>query len=93
VRQRGNVRIGWVLSDWDAESQAEAIALAPEFLFCNERRLPPPPAELWAGVWRYVIYEIVDKDRALALQARGVDMIETMAVGELRAALDGEQPS
>ena len=36
---------------------------------------------------RLVVYEVADPTAALALAARGADMIETFAVGEMTAAL------
>ncbi|MDE2089911.1 MAG: glycerophosphodiester phosphodiesterase [Gammaproteobacteria bacterium] len=80
ARRRGAGDVGWVLRDWNAASRAAAEALAPEYLFCNHTRLPPPPLPLWKGPWRWALYEITDPELALALAARGADLIETMDI-------------
>ena len=80
ARARRASAIGWVLTRYDAEAEATAAALAPDFLICNYTKLPPDGA-LWAGPWRWLFYEVVDPELALTLAARGADMIETMAIG------------
>jgi glycerophosphoryl diester phosphodiesterase len=87
ARALGAERIGWVLERYDAEAEAEARRLGPEFLFCNHLKLPAAPACPWSGSWNWVSYEITDPALAMALFARGVHYVETMAVAELRSAL------
>ena len=66
---------------------AKAAELAPRWLFCDHRHLPPGNEPLPRGSWRWAVYEVVDADHARALLDRGVDLVETMAFGELRDAL------
>jgi glycerophosphoryl diester phosphodiesterase len=84
--------IGWVLTRYDAASAARARALAPDYLFCNWQKLPTREA-LWPGPWRWCSYEVREVGRARSLLARGVDLIETMAVRKLRDALGGGAPA
>lgn len=70
-------RIGWVLGAWDPATHGAAVALAPDYLFCNHRRLPRS-GPLWSGPWRWAAYEITTPRLALALARRGVDLVETM---------------
>ena len=77
-------RVGLVLKEWSEEAHRTLERLQPDFVFCNLKRLPDE-AELWLGSWRWVVYEVVDPDLALRLAARGVDLIETMAIGEMLA--------
>jgi glycerophosphoryl diester phosphodiesterase len=86
ARQIGGVPIGWVLSDYGAHSRLKYEALQPEFLFCNHEALPETGA-LWRGPWHWAIYEIESLPQALALAARGVDYIETMAVKSMSEAM------
>jgi glycerophosphoryl diester phosphodiesterase len=79
------MRIGWVVAVWDDAHRQRARALAPDVLFINHARLPPVPAPLWPGPWQWAAYEITGADQALALAARGIAFIETMAIGELLA--------
>ncbi len=79
------MRIGWVATDWNDDCARRARALVPDFLFVNHKRLPIAPQRLWSGQWQWAVYEIVDPTQALALAARGIAFVETMAVGELLA--------
>ena len=81
-------RVGAVIEHWRERKQKALQALAPEFLFCDVNGLP------WWGKLRFpgakvVIYEVDDAEVARKLTARGADLIETFAIGELRTALGG----
>jgi glycerophosphoryl diester phosphodiesterase len=78
-----DLSIAWVLKTWDTDSLARAATLAPEFLFCNYRKLPADPLLLPRGKWQWVLYEVGDVELALALHERGVNYIESMNAGEL----------
>jgi glycerophosphoryl diester phosphodiesterase len=84
ARTDAGMRIGLVLRQWSAAARQMLSDLEPEFVFCNVERLPPA-ADLWRGPWRWVVYEIVEPTVALALAARGVELVETMAIGEMLA--------
>ena len=86
--KRAGWRVGTVIEHWRERKQKALQRLAPEFLFCDVNGLP------WWGKLRFpgakvVIYEVDDAETARKLAARGADLIETFAVGELRVALDG----
>ena len=86
LRMMTGARIGWVLTSYDEAARAQAASLAPEFLFANLERLPPPPEPLWAGPWQWAIYEVRDLGTARDCQERGARFVETMAVRDLMAA-------
>ena len=86
-RASGAQALAWVLSHYDDESLERARALAPEYLFCNHRKLPDNDRPLPTDGWHWVIYEVTTPELARSLAARGVGMVETMAAGELLAAL------
>jgi glycerophosphoryl diester phosphodiesterase len=86
--QASSARAGWVIERYDEPSRAVAARLSPEFLFCNHEKFAAAPARPWSGPWEWVAYEVTDAGLALALAARGVRYVESMAVGELLAALD-----
>ena len=69
ARRLGAPATAWVLNYYDDDS----------------RKLPAGPTPLWDGPWRWGSYEITDVDHALALAARGVRVIESMAAGDLAA--------
>lgn len=84
--KRAGWRVGAVIEHWRERKQKALQALAPEFLFCDVNGLP------WWGKLRFpgakvAIYEVEDAGLARKLTARGVDLIETFAIGELRTAL------
>ncbi len=82
----GADRLGWIVRGFDAAVDAHARALPADWLFCNHERLPPGP--LAHGPWQWVLYEVADAALARALMARGARWLETMAIAELRSALD-----
>lgn len=87
ARSLAPVAVGWVLPDWGNAEWDRAEVVEPDYLFCDLHRLPPPPAPLWPGRWRWAVYEVNDVDTARRLEARGVEMIETEAVETLVAGL------
>lgn len=93
ARLAAPLRIGWVAAEWNEEYARRARALAPDFLFTNHTRLPPEPQALWPGPWQWAVYEVTDPVQALALAARGIAFVESMAVGELLADARFEESS
>jgi len=83
ARKSGTDHIGWIIKSYDEKSYGIAESLLPDYLFCNYIKLPPPPTPLWAGSWHWATYEITDPTLALALADRGVELIETMEIGEM----------
>ncbi len=86
ARDVAHVPIGWVFEGNSTRQLATLEALQPEFAFCDHRRLPAA-TPLPAGPWTWAVYEVTDAHLALALHARGVAMIESMAPRTLLAAL------
>ena len=86
AREVARLPIGWVLEGNSARHLATLVELQPEFAFCDHRRLPAAGA-LPAGPWTWAVYEVTDAELALAIHARGVAMVESMAPRSLLAAL------
>lgn len=82
ARAMQQVRVGWVMRQWDAATRSTATALAPNYLFCNYKKIPADDG-LWIGPWQWALYEVTNPEIALQLAARGADLIETMAIGEM----------
>jgi glycerophosphoryl diester phosphodiesterase len=91
LAREGGVEIGWVLTGYDEASRLECGQLRPDYLFCNHLKLPPDGSALWPGPWRWVLYEVDDPRLAETLLRRGADLIETMAAGDMMAALRAGQ--
>ncbi len=77
-------RVAWVLPEYSDATLAAARRLAPQFLFCNVRRLPQGSEELPAGPWEWVIYEIRSAAQARDMARRGVGLVESMDPAALR---------
>lgn len=82
AQEYGRHESAWVIDTWTETSRRLADELAPDYLFCNYKKIPKT-GRLWPGPWRWVLYEIAEPELALSLAAKGAEFIETMAVGEL----------
>jgi len=82
LRLMTGARIGWVLSQYDAEARAQAAELAPQFLFMNVERLPASRSPCGAGRG-LGLYEVRDLATATTCRQRGARYVETMTVRDL----------
>jgi len=87
ARRQADCPVGWALREWSSAALAQVRRIQPEYLFCNINRLPPKSEPLWEGPWTWVVYEVVRPKVARDLAARGVGVVETMAIAELAAGL------
>lgn len=85
TRERADVPVGWVLSEWNPDTLTTAQAAPPEYLFVNEKLLPTS-GPVWPGPWIWVCYDIVSYPRALELNARGIQVISTFDIAGMLAA-------
>lgn len=76
--------LGAAIERW--RDRAAALAIAPEYLFCDVRGLPRF-GRLRATAL-IAVYEVDDARVARRLFRRGAHLIETFAIGEMRAALE-----
>jgi len=85
-------RRGWhtglILESWDQlpNSIQELAPDLPEYLFCDVECLPKS-GRLHIPDVRLAVYEIDEANQALALAARGVELVETFSIAEMKAAL------
>lgn len=87
LKERLDLKTGWALRRYAEDSRRMAEQLAPDYLFCNETKLPPRSESLWPGAWEWVVYEIVDPPLARDLIERGVGIIETKDYANMANAL------
>lgn len=87
-RRRCDAPVGWAVRNWNQAAHRQVDDMQPEYLFCNVNKLPANPAKVWQGPWQWVIYEIVDPDKAIALATAGMNYIETMQFVEMHSALE-----
>ncbi len=88
ARRAGWPALGAVLERWKDRRDSRLRDIAPQYIFCDVEDLPAFGRLKGDGA-RLVVFEVDDAERALRLARRGVDFIETFAVGEMRRALDG----
>lgn len=77
VQTKSEVKIGWVLTDYNHRSYKSAQLFKPHWLICNCEKVPSDNSPLWQGDWQWMLYDIVDTQLAKQYVARGVDAIET----------------
>lgn len=92
ARDQGWSRIGAVIDRWDEHRQEFIAKISPQFLFCDADGLPRA-GKLQIDAMKLVVFEVADPQVALALAARGVDFIETFAVGEMLQEFSRLAPS
>ena len=82
ARHAGWPEIGVVIDRWDERKQDLISAIRPQYLLCDIEGLPSQ-TKLHINGAKLVVFEVADPHVALALTARGVDLIETFAAGEM----------
>ncbi len=82
ARQHGSLEIGWVLRSYDERQLERAQALEPDILICNQDKIEAGQA-LWQGRWQWMLYDIVEPQRALDWALRGATLIETADIGTM----------
>lgn len=85
ARQRGRERIGPVLSYWQQLKTRKIPALEPDCIFTNIR-LVPRKEKLGDLPYRFVVYEVGDRESAAKWLARGAFQVETFLIGEFLSA-------
>ena len=85
ARMQRQLPIGWVVPEWTPANRAHATGLAPQYLFCNRKRLPPPAEPLWPGNWNWVVYTVNEATEIAQFTARGIHMLETNEISKLLA--------
>lgn len=87
ARKQRTGALGAVLEKWSQRKLPIVRELKPEYLICDVDTLPHWGRLRVAGT-RLMVYEIQDAKLALQLAKRGVELVETFAVGELLEQLD-----
>jgi glycerophosphoryl diester phosphodiesterase len=86
ARRHGWPSLGAVVEQWAQREQPCLAEIAPEYLFTNLAHLPTSGPLSWCEA-RLGVYEVTEPGVASALALRGVDLVETFAIGEMRRAL------
>jgi glycerophosphoryl diester phosphodiesterase len=85
ARTQTQLPVGWVIPEWTPASREQATRLAPQYLFCNRKRLPPPAEPLWPGDWDWVVYTVNEVTEIAQFTARGIHLLETNTISALLA--------
>jgi len=86
VRERSGFPIGAVFDHWHERKQIQLRSLRPEYLFTDIDNLPRF-GRLKHPDARLAVYECANPRQARYVQRRGVDLVETFAIGEMRMQL------
>ena len=87
ARRQGWPAVGVVISRWHERQAPIMDEIGAEYLFCELGGLPRF-GRLDSGDAKLAVFEITDARLALKLAARGVEFVETFAVGEMRRDLE-----
>ena len=82
ARREGWSRLGAVIDKWDERNQELIAAIRPQYLFCDVDGLPREGRLHMEGM-RLAVFEVADAHAAMSLADRGVELIETFAIGEM----------
>lgn len=83
IARAAGYRIGAAISEPMPEVVERCLALAPEFMFCDHKRVLAP---LWRGP-QWCAWEVSDSDQATKLVRRGFSLLESMQVRKLMAEI------
>src|SRR5262249_41340406 len=86
ARAGTSLPLGAVFDRLADRDQPEARAIGAEFTFCDVDGLPRE-GPLDAGPSRLAVYEVADPRLAIDLFRRGVDLVETFAIGDMIPAV------
>ena len=90
ARRRHWPRVGVVFDRWKERKQKIVSEIKPEFMFCDVKGLPWW-GTLYTGRINLAVYDIESPRHALRLAKRGVDFIETFAIGEMTQELKSKK--
>lgn len=84
-KQMPTMPIGWVLPDYNDSNLAKAKQLAPEYLFCKTTRVPSD-RKVWAGPWKWALYNTDTVADAKDFYKSGFKMLETNRIVDMMAS-------
>lgn len=87
ARKQGVATLGTILSKWSDRKAAIVREIAPQYVLSNINLLPRW-GKLQVDNAKLVVYEIISAKLALQLAARGVEFVETFAIGEMFEQLE-----
>lgn len=83
IRETGDFTIGWVIPEWSEQNRKLAELLAPDYLFCNRKRLPEGKNILWPGPWQWVAYTMNTSEDARSYLEAGFSLVETDCINQM----------
>ena len=87
VRHKGWGQIGAVIDNWAERDNAMMQRLEPDYFFCDIESLPRFGHLEMEGV-KLAVYETVDPKQAMEVAQRGIEFVETFAIGEMLEAIE-----
>jgi len=91
AKRHARLPLGAVFDAWSERDAPEASGLETEYVFCDVDGLPSSKRLEGRGA-RIAVYEVAEPALAIDLSSRGVDLVETFAIGEMLAAMRDLDP-
>lgn len=85
AKQQSQLKTGWVIKNHNDNTQQKAIALQPDFLICDYKKIPKNHT-LWKGRWEWMLYSINKPEVAYYYARQGIQYIETDDIQQLLAS-------
>ncbi len=82
VREKYHWPVGAVVDDWQERNSKAIVDLNPQYLFCDLETLPKK-GQIKFYASRLAVFECTDPAVAMDLHRRGVEFVETFAIGEM----------
>jgi glycerophosphoryl diester phosphodiesterase len=82
LRKKSEIPVAAVFDDWRERKQALIKQLEPQYLFTNINQLPRFGKLKHTGA-QLAVYECIDPQQARRVHERGIDLVETFAIGEM----------
>jgi len=88
VSDHSDYPVGMVFENWADHARSDIRTLAPAWLLCDIGTLPAGNIPVPSGR-RLAVFECTDPRQALDVLERGVDLVETFAIGEMLSRMSG----
>lgn len=93
LRKQTRYPVGVVNDSWHQRQQPEILDLKPEYFFCDIASLPAGGDLTFGNTdcdTQIAVYECVVPEQAANVMQRGISLVETFAIAEMQAALQGK---
>ena len=94
TKRYSDLSVGWVLKKYNKTHLKWALQLQPDFLICNQHKLlfkQTHRQQPWQGDWQWMLYDILDVEKAITYIKQGISLIETGDIQPMVQALQQKE--